>query len=187
VTVLGLAVLGFPTPVWADDPPVIDLDQWHEQFSFEEETPKNLEHPRILLGLYPGVSGVIGPPNWASYQASIYVSVYHRSGFGLFAGYGEEWGPVADSRIYTLGWGGLRTIDVASRQKGFYGKFLRYRRWQDPDHGLHHGLSVGSETGVGYLSLAFEFGAARSERNHWLLVAQVSLKVALPIGIPFGK
>jgi len=173
--------------VGGEDPPTIDLDRWHEQFDFEDESPAEPVGPKFMLGLYPGVSGVIGLPNLASYQANLFVSLTHRSGFGMYLGYGEEWGPKADSQIFTVGWGGLRNIEVASRQKGFYGKFLRYRRWDDPDHGLHQGLSVGSETGVGYLSLIFEFGAARSERNHWLLVAQVGLKIALPIGIPIGK
>ncbi len=75
----------------------------------------------------------------------------------------------------------------ASKQTGFHGKYLRYRRWDDEDHGIHHGMSFGTESGVGFGALAFEVGAARSERNHWLIVAQVALKFAAPIRIPLTK
>ena len=81
----------------------------------------------------------------------------------------------------------MRPIPVASKQLGFHGKYLRYRRWNDQDHGVHHGLSVGTESGVGFAALAFEVGAARSSRNHWMVVVQVALKFAAPIRIPLTK
>jgi len=173
--------------VFAQDAGEIDLDAWHEQISTGRAASAEFEESRWLLGLYPGVSGVLGLPDLVSTQAHLMVSLRRRSEFSVYLGYGREWGSPADAEIFTLGWGGLREVPVASRQHGFYGKFLRYRRWDDDNHGRHDGLSVGTESGAGYFSLTFEAGAARSDRNHWLFVAQVAIKVALPIGIPLGK
>jgi hypothetical protein len=62
-----------------------------------------------------------------------------------------EGGSSADATIYTLGWGGVRRLPMAKPQWGFYGKFLRYRRFEDETHGVHHGLSVGTESGAARL------------------------------------
>jgi hypothetical protein len=105
-------------------------------------------------------------------------------GEAVFVGYGVEGGSSADATIYTLGWGGVRKLPMAKPQWGFYGKFLRYRRFEDETHGVHHGLSVGTESGAGALGLRFEIGAARSDQNHWLAVAQIAFTLELPFGIP---
>ena len=179
-----VAVLVLIEPASAEEEQPFDVDRWHETLYGSGADPQNGRE--VLIGLYPGVSGVLGAPEIVSWQANLFLSVSVGSSFSLYLGYGQEWGNPADSQIFTVGWGGVRDLPVVSRQRGFYGKFLRYRRWESDDHGIHHGLSVGTESGVGHLSLAFEFGAARSERDHWMVVAQVSLKVALPIGIPVG-
>ncbi len=173
--------------VLAQDSGEIDVDRWHEQFPFEMEHPVDFEEPRWLIGLYPGVSGVLGLPDLVSAQANFFVSLRRRHDFSIYLGYGREWGSPADGEIFTLGWGGVREVPVASRQFGFYGKFIRYRRWDEKNHGQHDGLSIGSESGAGFFSLTLEVGAARSDNNHWLFVAQIAIKVALPIGIPLGK
>jgi hypothetical protein len=178
---LAVAVMSAATVSAQQDRP-FDIDEWHE--AVYGAVPKPAEDRGFAIGLYPGASAVLGTPNIVSGQANLFISVNAGSSFSLYLGYGEEWGNSADARIYTFGWGGVRELEAARRQRGFYGKFLRYREWDSDNHGLHHGLSVGSESGVGYLSLAFEFGAARSGRDHWIVVAQVSLKVALPILIP---
>lgn len=178
VVLLLLAVCGAAT---AQDP--IDLDAWHAANA--DPAP---DEPRegFSLGLYPGVSGVLGAPNLLSYQYGAYLSLSDGRSFSLFLGYGEERGTPADCEMYTIGWGGVRRLPSAAPQRGFHGKFLRYRRWDHRDHGVHHGVSAGTEMGVGMLSLTFELGAARSERNHWMATAQVALKVALPVLIPLG-
>ena len=159
------------------------LDDWREE---------NLElgpaepHPGFSLGLYPGVSGVIGAPNLVSYQYAAYLSLSDGKSFSLFVGYGEEPGSTADCELFTVGWGGVRRLPSAAPQRGFHGRFLRYRRWDHGDHGVHHGVSAGTEMGVGLLSLTFEVGAARSARNHWMATAQVAVKLALPVWIPLG-
>jgi hypothetical protein len=165
----------------ARDP--IDLDAWHA-----ENADPAPEEPRAgySLGVYPGVSGVLGAPNLFSYQYGAYLSLSDVRSFSLFVGYGEFFNDTATTEIYTVGWGGVRRLPSAAPQRGFHGKFLRYRRWDHRDHGIHHGLSVGTEMGVGMLSLTFELGAARSDRNHWMATAQVALKVALPVFIPLG-
>ncbi len=165
----------------------MDLDSWHKQFPSEREGSGEFLQPPWLIGFYPGVSAVMGLPNLVSAQAHLFVSVSHKDDFSLYLGYGQEWGPQADSQIFTLGWGGVRQVPVASSQHGFYGKFVRYRRWDNEDHGPHDGLSIGTESGAGYFSVTFEAGAARSDSNHWMFVAQIAFKVALPIGIPIGK
>ena len=87
----------------------------------------------------------------------------------------------------TVGWGGVRRLTAARPQRGFYGKFLRYRRLNDFDHGVHHGLSVGIEHGVGALGVSVEFGAARSRDNHWAFAVQLGLKCAFPVIMPLSR
>lgn len=182
VTVLSLS----PLAVAAGD--TIDLDRWHLELSQAiGEEPEQPRDERPALGLYPTLGGALGPPNWAAAQGHAYLSFTDGHSFSIYAGYGVEKGPWADARILTVGWGGVRAIPVASKQTGFHGKYLRYRRWDDEDHGIHHGLSFGTESGVGFGALAFEVGGARSDRNHWMIVAQVALKFAAPIRIPLTK
>ena len=186
--VLGAVALVLTTltaTVWADDE--IDIDGWHQELADAlGEEPE--EAPRgPSLGLYPTAGGALGPPNWVSLQANAYISFTDGNNFSIYGGYGVERGPQADAQIITVGWGGVRRIPVASKQLGFHGKFLRYRRWDDDDHGIHHGLSFGTEQGVGFGALSFELGAARSERNHWLITIQAVLKFAVPVHIPLTK
>ena len=184
VTTLVFAVL--PMTVLADEP--INLDLWHEDlFDALGEEPEQKADRRPALGIYPTLGGSIGPPNWVSAQGHAYLSFTDGKSFSIYAGYGVEWGPKADASIITVGWGGVHPIPVATKQIGFHGKFLRYRRWDDEDHGIHHGLSFGAESGISFGALAFELGAARSERNHWMIVAQIALKFAVPIRIPLTR
>jgi len=184
VPMLVLAVV--PMTVLADEP--IDLDLWHEELiETLGEEPEEKADRRPAFGIYPTLGASLGPPNWVSAQGHAYLSFTDGKTFSIYAGYGVEWGPKADASIITVGWGGVRPIPVATKQIGFHGKFLRYRRWDDEDHGIHHGLSFGAESGISFGALAFELGAARSERNHWMVVAQVALKFAVPIRIPLTK
>ena len=187
IAFLALLLLAATTAARAGDE--IDLDAWHEQLALElgEDHSVDDEEGVLALGLYPAAGGALGPPNWASAQASAYISFTNGRRFSIYGGYGYEWGPRADAQIVTLGWGGVKPLYVASKGLGFHGKFLRYRRWDDEDHGIHHGISLGTESGVGYLVLGFELGAARSSRNHWMFTAQVALKVALPVQIPLRR
>ena len=184
VATLVFAVL--PMTVMADEP--INLDLWHEElFDALGEEPEQKADRRPALGIYPTLGGSIGPPNWVSAQGHAYLSFTDGKSFSIYAGYGVEWGPKADASIITVGWGGVHPIPVATKQIGFHGKFLRYRRWDDEDHGIHHGLSFGAESGISFGALAFELGAARSERNHWMIVAQIALKFAVPIRSPLTR
>ncbi len=168
-----------------EDAAVLDLDAWHRQLGGEDALEDAAEPGRqFVLGFDPNCSAVIGLPNLLAYQANLYVSLSDSSRFSVFVGYGIEGGGSADATIYTLGWGGVRKLPMATTQWGFYGKFLRYRRFEDDNHGVHHGLSVGTESGAGALGLRFEIGAARSDRNHWLAVAQIAFTLELPFGIP---
>ena len=182
----ALVVAVLPLTAQAGD--LIDLDLWHaDLIDALGEEPENKTDQRPAFGIYPTLGGSIGPPNWVSAQGHAFLSFTDGKSFSIYAGYGVEWGPEADASIITVGWGGVRSIPVASKQTGFHGKFLRYRRWDDEDHGIHHGLSFGTESGVGFGALAFEIGAARSDRNHWMVVAQIALKFAAPIRIPLTK
>jgi len=184
VTALILTVL--PEIVSADEP--IDLDSWHEELIDDlGDAPEQTTDRRPALGIFPTLGGSIGPPNWYSAQGHAYLSFTDGKSFSIYAGYGVGWGPKADASVVTVGWGGVRPIPVATKQIGFHGKFLRYRRWDDEDHGVHHGLSFGAESGISFGALGFELGAARSDRNHWMIVAQIALKFALPINIPLTK
>ena len=186
LALLALAVALLPQTALAGDP--FDLDLWHQNLAdtLGEESEQEADR-RPAFGIYPTLGGALGAPTLVSAQAHAYLSFTDGKTFSLFAGYGGEWGPRTDSTIITVGWGGVRPIPVASKQTGFHGKFLRYPRWDHEDHGIHHGFSVGTESGVGFGALCFEIGAARSDRNHWMIVAQVALKLAAPIRIPLTR
>jgi hypothetical protein len=163
----------------------LDLDAWHRELGGADAAELDGDSGRhFVLGFDPNCSAVIGFPNLLAYQANLYVSLSDSSRFSVFVGYGVEGGGSADATIYTLGWGGVRRLPMAKTQWGFYGKFLRYRRFEDDRHGAHDGLSVGTESGAGALGLRFEIGAARSDDNHWLAVAQIAFTLELPFGIP---
>ena len=166
----------------------LDLDLWHQQLAGEIGEDPQKPEPRVpAIGFYPAIGGALGPPNWISGQGSAYLSFTDGRSFSLFVGYGVEKGPQADAQVVTLGWGGVQPLHVASKQLGFHGKFIRYRRWEHDDHGVHHGLSLGTESGVGFLALGFEVGAARSSQNHWIITAEVALKLTLPVRIPLKR
>ena len=82
LVVLLVAACGAAT---AQDP--IDLDAWHAESA--DPAP---DEPRagFSLGLYPGVSGVLGAPNLLSYKYGAYLSFSDGRSFSLFVGYGEE-------------------------------------------------------------------------------------------------
>ena len=166
----------------------IDLDLWHEELiDALGEEPEVQADRRPAFGIFPTLGASLGPPNWVAAQGHAYLSFTDGKSFSIYAGYGVERGPSADASVITVGWGGVRPIPVATKQIGFHGKFLRYRRWDDEDHGIHHGLSFGAESGISFGAIGFEIGAARSQRNHWLIVGQIALKFAVPIRIPLSR
>jgi hypothetical protein len=184
---LGVVLVVVSSPVLMAGDDVIDVDLWHAELS-EAMGPEPPEpEQRVSLGLYPEIGVAVGPPNWYAGQGNVYLSFSNGRTFSIFGGYGHEWGPQAEAQIITVGWGGVRPIPVASHQLGFHGKFIRYRRWDDDDHGVHHGLSIGTMHGVGICALSFEMGAARSEQNHWMFTLEVSLKFAVPVYIPLTR
>ena len=170
-----------------NEPPRV-VDEWHEQL--RQAVGSDLVEPAAegwTLGLYPSAGLAVGPSNWIAYQFQGYVSFADEGRFSLFAGYGYERGPSSKSHMATVGWGGVRRLIAARPQRGFYGKFLRYRKLEHDDHGVHHGLSVGVEHGAGAFGLSVELGAARSTRGHWAVVAQVGVKLVLPVIIPWSR
>lgn len=167
--------------------PPRDVDDWHESFKAAIGGPYLDDESRGWdLGIYPSFALALGPPEWVAVQASGYLSIAKRSSFSLFVGYGYERAVDSESHLATIGWGGVLRLPGARQQRGFYGKFLRYRRLDDAEHGIHHGLSVGSEAGVGVFGFTVEVGAARSPQNHWALTVQFAAKLALPIILPIG-
>lgn len=182
-----LVIFGLPVKAEEVDPPR-DVDRWHDAFSAAVggEITEPVQRG-WSLGICPSVGFVIGPYEWIAVQAHGYLSLSDGRRFSLFGGYGYERGPGSETHMSTLGWGGVRRLSGARPQRGFYGKFLRYRRIRDFTHGIHHGLSVGAETGGGLFALAFELGAARSSQNHWNVTAQVGLKIEVPIFIPLSR
>ncbi len=174
--------------VGQDVQPPRNVDAWHEAFAqavggdLVEAEPNGWS-----LGLHPNLGLAFGPPDWIAYQIGGYVSLTRHGRFSVFSGYTYERGPSEETHMATLGWGGVRRLSGARSQRGFYGKFLRYRHMEDFKHGVHHGLSVGTETNAGAFGFSMELGAARSPRNHWALVVQVGLKVGIPIIIPLTR
>ena len=168
--------------------PPRNVDAWHAALT-EAIGGEICDRPerRWTLGIYPNAGFSMGPPEWIAAQLQGYLSLSDGRSFSLFVGYGYERGPGSESRLMTLGWGGVRHLSAARPARGFYGKFIRYRRMRDFEHGIHHGLSVGAETGAGLFAFAFELGAARSSTNHWEITAQVAAKIAVPIIIPLSR
>ncbi len=188
VLLLGwIVVIGLPAGAHDAEPPR-DVDAWHEALSAAAggEITEEL-HRGWSLGICPSAGVVLGPYEWIAFQAHGYLSVSNGSSFSVFGGYGYERGPASEAHMATLGWGGVRRLSGSRPQRGFYGKFLRYRNIRDFKHGIHHGLSVGTEAGAGLFALVFEFGAARSDRNHWAITAQVGLKIEVPVFIPLAR
>lgn len=188
VVLLGwMLILGLPAGAQEAGPPR-DVDVWHDALA--AAIGGNITEPLHRgwsLGICPSAGIALGPYEWIAYQVHGYLSVSNGRSFSLFGGYGYERGPSSETHMATLGWGGVRRLSGARPQRGFYGKFLRYRNIRDFTHGIHHGLSVGAETGAGLFALAFEFGAARSAQNHWAITAQIGLKIAVPIFIPLSR
>lgn len=186
---LAGAIASLGSAAAADEPePPRDVDAWHEALT-DAIGGEIGDEPalRWRLGLYPNFGLALGPPEWIAYQIQGYLSLSNGSSFSLFTGYGYERGWGSESHMVTLGWGGVRRLSGTRPQRGFYGKFLRYRQMNDFTHGVMHGLSVGAETGAGLFSLAFELGAARSASNHWAVTAQIGVKIAFPVVIPLSR
>lgn len=179
-----LLPMAFAAGAFADDEDEFDVDRWHRQLA-EALGPEAEEPPSpSAFGIFPSAGVSFGPPNWVSVQAHAYVSYTDGARFSLYGGLGIERGATADATIITVGWGGVRPLQAAVKQVGFHGKYLRYRQWDHDEHGRHYGLSVGTESALGKFALAFEMGAARSDRNHWIITAQVCLKIGVPIYLP---
>ena len=175
------------TSAGAAEPPR-DVDAWHR--ALEAAVGVELtDEPADgwTLGLYPTAGVAVGPSNWASYQLHGALSLSRGGRLSVFAGYGYERGPTSRSHMVTVGWGGVQRLQAGRSQRGFYGKFLRYRRMEVFDHGLHHGISVGHESAAGILALSVELGAARSAANHWSAIGQISLKLAFPVAVSLSR
>jgi hypothetical protein len=158
----------------ANDQP-FDIDLWHEGHPVtRQEAPGE---PGFNLGLYPRGSAVMGIPNGVAASVQLSVSMRKPGSYSLYLGGGYEVGPAVEGGNLTVGWGGVREAPATVPQLGFSGAFLRYRHWHSDDHGRHRGLSFGLESGLGSFGLALEAGLARSDRNHWIPVARLSISV----------
>ncbi|MCD4749597.1 MAG: hypothetical protein K8R59_09490 [Thermoanaerobaculales bacterium] len=153
----------------------LDITQWHEEHPVAQEDEN--QDRRLRLGLYPRLGAVVGVPNGLAGAFQVSLSLQRPQSYSLYVGAGYEYGAVIEGGNLTLGWGGVREAPAAVRQHGFSGAFLRYRTWDSDEHGRHHGLSVGVESGLGALGLMMELGVARSDRNHWIPVARLSISV----------
>jgi len=162
-----------------------DLDAWHRSHPISREEP--VEPAHLELGLLPEAGVVVGFPNGLAGTVQLSVSLRKPGSFGLFAGAGYEFGAAASGSSFTLGWGGVRSVPATVRQLGFSGAFLRYRRWDSEQHGIHRGLSVGVSSSVGAFSLSAEVGLARSRRNHWMPVARMGLSMSFPMLHCYGS
>ena len=168
-------VLAAALPAAAQD---IDLDAWHEDHPVAQTDPP--PEPRFELGFMPSLALNVGLPNGVAAEGQLYISYSMRGRWSFFTGVGYEVGPLADGGSTTIGWGGVKQPSLEVPTRGFHGVFLRYRWWDQRNHGHHRGLSAGWEHGLGPFGLALELGAARSDRNHWMGVARLSFKVGVP-------
>jgi hypothetical protein len=153
----------------------LDIAQWHKDHpvSLKDDQPDR----RLRIGLYPRIGAIVGIPNGMAGTAQVSLSFRRPDSFSFYLGAGYEYGPAVEGGNLTLGWGGVRKAPAAVRQHGFSGAFVRYRNWQSDDHGRHNGVSVGVESGLGAFGLSMEAGLTRSDRNHWIPVARLSISV----------
>lgn len=174
-----LALLAATPRVAAEDPP-LDVDRWHRMRPFLR--PSEVGDPgwRWAFGVFPHASFAIGLPDGLAAAPAVNLSLARSGRWSVFAGYGLEVAPQADGELWTVGWGGVHGMEGSLPQQGFHGTYLRYRRWDTRDHGVHRGLSAGAASSVGPIGIGLEVGAARSERNHWLPVAQIQIILGLP-------
>lgn len=168
VCLLSLASSGFAQEL-------LDITRWHEEHpvSQQDENPDR----RFRLGLYPRLGAIVGVPNGLAGTFQLSLSFRRPERYSFYVGAGYEYGPAVEGGNVTLGWGGVREAPASVRQHGFSGAFLRYRNWLSDDHGRHHGLSVGVESGLGAIGMVMEAGLARSDQNHWIPVARLSFSI----------
>ncbi len=154
---------------------LFDLHAWHEDHPVAQED----EHAdrRLRLGLYPRLGAAVGVPNGIAGLFQCSISLNRPHSYSLYLGGGYEYGPSVKGPNVTIGWGGVREAPARVRQRGFSGAFLRYRQWDSETHGRHDGLSFGIESGIGAIGATFEFGAARSDSNHWIPVVRLMITV----------
>jgi hypothetical protein len=148
-----------------------DLHTWHEGHPVAREDA--VPEQSFELGLYPRFGSALGVPNGVGGLVQCSISLRRPRHFSLYLGGGYEHGPAVTGTNVTVGWGGVRPAPARVPQRGFSGAFLRYRRWHSDNHGVHDGLSVGVESGIGAFGATLEFGAARSPANHWIPVARL--------------
>lgn len=175
VIALVLCLLACASMVCGQEQDRLDITRWHQDHpvALIDENPDR----RLRLGLYTRLGAVAGVPNGLAGTAQISLSFHRPDSYSFYLGAGVEYGAAVEGGNLTIGWGSVREAPAAVRQHGFSGAFLRYRNWDSDDHGRHHGLSIGLESGLGALGMVMEAGLARSDRNHWIPVVRLSVSI----------
>ncbi|HHQ48688.1 MAG TPA: hypothetical protein ENK19_07380 [Acidobacteria bacterium] len=161
------------------------VDQWHRLHHFYSMEPEQPEGRRLRFGICPGIGVRAGNPGGVFGVADLYVSMTRRHSFSLFAGVGVEGTGQLRSVVYTVGWGGVRRIQVARHQTGFFGAFLRYRDYVgEVSTSREDAFSAGTELGAGHLGFTFEMGASRRTDGDWKFLIYAGFKFvwAVPLG-----
>jgi len=158
------------------------VDRWHRERGYYGIEEASQEKETLKFALYPGIGVQVGAPGTLLGLGEIYVSLSDGRSFSLFGGVGVEGRDSLSTTVVTLGWGGVRRVQVAGRQRGFFGAFLRGRWANEAGEGsLRRSFSVGSEVGGGHLSLALEFGGAQDHRQNWRFLVRAAVKVVWSI------
>ncbi len=193
VSVAILLVACCPPAAAADrpDPPGVTrdnskdkgaVDRWHEERGYYgiEDVPQEKETLRFAL--YPGLGVQVGTPEVLVGLGEVFISISDARSFSVFGGVGVEGRENVDAAVFTLGWGGVRRVQVAGRQSGFFGAFLRYRRYSDrKDTSQRKSFSLGSEVGGGHLSMALEFGGVQDRNDDWGVLIRLAIKAVWSI------
>ncbi len=193
VCVALVVVLGGAYPAGAGEPGTAGVssrdeekrglvDRWHverDHYGIEETST---EGETLRFALYPGIGVQVGTPELLVGLGEVYVSVSDARSFSVFGGVGIEGNENVTATVFTVGWGGVRRIQVAGRQSGFFGAFLRLRRYGERGGAAHRrAFSLGSEVGGGHLSLALEFGGVEGGDENWGLLVRLAVKAVWSI------
>ncbi len=158
------------------------MDRWHEERRYYgiENVPQEKETLRFAL--YPGFGVQVGTPEVLVGLGEVFISISDARSFSVFGGVGVEGRENVDAAVFTLGWGGVRRVQVAGHQSGFFGAFVRYRRFSDrKDTSQRKSFSLGSEVGGGHLSMALEFGGVQDRHDEWGVLIRLAIKAVWSI------
>jgi len=86
VVMVAAVLIGGPRPASGEDSPSIDLDAWHVDLGTADAGHEDEAGARYVLGVYPGLSAVLGLPDVVWVQGNVLLSRTDSASFRVFLG-----------------------------------------------------------------------------------------------------